>query len=78
MGLFCVYLLHGMTTKINWDNYTVGVSTVSYLEGLPAVSSIYDSRSCCLGDVQKRDCGQGSGSGKNQKLRKDGDVRISC
>lgn len=44
MGLSCVHILHGITTKIHWDNYAVGVSTVSYLEGLPAVSSIYDSR----------------------------------
>ena len=44
MGLSCVHILRGITAKIHWDNYAVGVNAVSYLEGLPAVSSIYDSR----------------------------------
>lgn len=44
MGLSCVHTLHGTTTKTHWDNYAVGVNAVSYLEGLPAVSSVYDSR----------------------------------
>lgn len=45
VGLFCVHILPGIATKNNWDNYTVGVNTVSHLEALPAVSSTYDSRS---------------------------------
>lgn len=44
MGLSRVHILHGITTKIRWDNYAVGVNAVSYLEGLPAVSLVYDSR----------------------------------
>lgn len=44
MGLSRVHILRGIATKIRWDNYAVGVNAVSYLEGLPAVSSVDDSR----------------------------------
>lgn len=45
MELFCAQKSHSIPTKINQDNYTVGVNTVSHLKGLPAASSVYDSGS---------------------------------
>lgn len=77
MGLFCVHILPGIATKNNWDNYTVGVTTVSHLEGLPAVSSTYDSRSWLPWGCTEATLWTREWERKESETR-DGDVRISC